>query len=142
MPHLYLNEESDYSVENTCGNEIFRFTILHHRKKLNRFTPQLQIYYVQLPSIGANAKATTGVILWKMVFFKISQNLQESSVTFPKCLITPFYRTTPDERSYRNRLSLMKRCGCNAYCFGQIRLLVKRVSVIHLVDEFFFCFLV
>ena len=77
-----------------------------------------------------------------MVFFKISQNLQESSVTFPKCLITPFYRTTPDERSYRNRLSLMKRCGCNAYCFGQIRLLVKRVSVIHLVDEFFFCFLV
>ena len=57
MSHLYLKEESDYSVENTCDNEIFRFTILHHRNKLNIFTPQLQIYYVQLPSIGANAKS-------------------------------------------------------------------------------------
>ena len=76
------------------------------------------------------------------MFFKISQNLQESPANFPKCLITPFYRTTPDERSQRNRLSLMQRCGCNAYCFGQIRLCVTRVSVIHLVDEFFFCFLV
>ena len=41
MSHLYFNEESDYSEENTCENEVFRSTILHHKKKLNIFTPQL-----------------------------------------------------------------------------------------------------
>ena len=35
MSHLYFNEESDYSEENTCENEVFHSTILHHRKKLN-----------------------------------------------------------------------------------------------------------
>ena len=35
MSHLYFNEESDYSEENTCKNEVFHSTILHHRKKLN-----------------------------------------------------------------------------------------------------------
>ena len=47
MSQLCLNEESDHSVENTCKNEIFRFTFLHHRKKLNLLTPQLPIYYIQ-----------------------------------------------------------------------------------------------
>ena len=28
MSDLYFNEESYYSEENTCGNEVFRFTIL------------------------------------------------------------------------------------------------------------------
>ena len=27
MSHLYFNEESDYSEENTCENEVFRSTI-------------------------------------------------------------------------------------------------------------------
>ena len=27
MSHLYLNEESDHSEENTCKNEVFRSTI-------------------------------------------------------------------------------------------------------------------
>ena len=27
MSHLYFNEESDYSDENTCENEVFRSTI-------------------------------------------------------------------------------------------------------------------
>ena len=40
MSHLYFNEESDNSEENTCDNEVFRPTILHHRKKLNIFTLQ------------------------------------------------------------------------------------------------------
>ena len=44
MSHLYFNEESDYSEENTCDNEVFHSTILHHRKKLNIFTLQLPIY--------------------------------------------------------------------------------------------------
>ena len=30
-----LNEESDFSEENTCNNEVFPSTILHHRQKLN-----------------------------------------------------------------------------------------------------------
>ena len=42
MSHLYLNEDSDYSEENTCDSEVFRATIPHHRKKL-----QLPIYYIQ-----------------------------------------------------------------------------------------------
>ena len=40
MSHLYFNEESDYSEENTCDNEV------QHRKKLNIFTIQLPIYYL------------------------------------------------------------------------------------------------
>ena len=62
MPHLYFNEESDYSEENTSDNEVFRSTILQPfqsepeqkicavmramRKKLNIFTLQLPIYYI------------------------------------------------------------------------------------------------
>ena len=45
MSHLHFNEESDYSEENTCGKEVFRSTLLHHRKKLSIFTLQLVIYY-------------------------------------------------------------------------------------------------
>ena len=76
--------------------------------------------------------ATVGV-LPKKVFFKISQNSQETPVpeetilNFAKFLRTPFYRTIPDDcfetrtllkRSERNRLFLLQRGGCNAYCFG------------------------
>ena len=35
MLHLYFNEESHYSEENTCKNEVFNSTILHQTKKLN-----------------------------------------------------------------------------------------------------------
>ena len=45
IPHLYFNEQSDYSEENTCDNEVFRSTILYQRKKLYIFTLQLPIYY-------------------------------------------------------------------------------------------------
>ena len=44
MSHLYFNEESGYSEENACENKVFS---LHHGKKLNIFTPQLLIYYIQ-----------------------------------------------------------------------------------------------
>ena len=47
MSHLYFNKESNYSEENTCDNEVFLSTILQHRKKLNIFTLQLPIYYIQ-----------------------------------------------------------------------------------------------
>ena len=46
MSHLYFNEESDYSEENTCDSEVFRSNIFYHRKKLNIFTLQLPIYYI------------------------------------------------------------------------------------------------
>ena len=38
MSHLYFNEKSDYSEENTCDHEILLSIILHHRKKLTIFT--------------------------------------------------------------------------------------------------------
>ena len=47
MSHLYFNEESDYSEKNTCENEVFRTTMLHHRKKLNISTLQLPMHYIQ-----------------------------------------------------------------------------------------------
>ena len=43
MSPLYFNDESDHSEENTCGNEVFRTTIIHHRKSLNIFTLQQPI---------------------------------------------------------------------------------------------------
>ena len=62
MSHLYFNEESDYSEENACDNEVFCSTILQSfqfdpeqkiqmvmramRKKLKIFTFQLPIYYI------------------------------------------------------------------------------------------------
>ena len=45
--HLYFNEESDYSEGNTRDNDVFRSTILHLRKKLNIYTIQLLICYIQ-----------------------------------------------------------------------------------------------
>ena len=45
MSHLCFNEESDYSAEIICNNEVFRSTILHHRKTL--CTLQLLIYFMQ-----------------------------------------------------------------------------------------------
>ena len=75
MPHLYFNEESDYSEENTSENEVFPSTILHHREKLNRFKPQLPIYYIQHLNkkslLVLMPDAATGGFLWKNVFFKI-----------------------------------------------------------------------
>ena len=47
MSHLYFNEKSDYSEENTSDNEVFRSTIFQQRKKLNIFTVQLPISYMQ-----------------------------------------------------------------------------------------------
>ena len=38
MSHLYFNDESVYSEETTCDNEVFRSTFLYHRKKQNVFT--------------------------------------------------------------------------------------------------------
>ena len=81
--HLYFNEESDCSEENTCEKKVFYATILHQRKKLNIFKSQLPMYYihywnrksrlVQIP------EAATGGVLWKKVLLKISQKSQKST---------------------------------------------------------------
>ena len=59
MSHLHFNEESEYSVENTCKNEVFRSTILHHRKNTKHIhAPAADLFHIVLEkeiSIGANA---------------------------------------------------------------------------------------
>ena len=47
MSNLYFTEESDYSEENSCENEVFHSTVLHHRKKLNIFMSEMPILYIQ-----------------------------------------------------------------------------------------------
>ena len=120
ITRLYLNEESNHSEENACKNGVFRSTILHHRKKLKILTPQLPICYIQYKNRKSRLvripEAAIAGILWKKVFFKISQNLQE--ILFEFCEIskntffTEQFQTTASEtpilqkRSGRNRLSL------------------------------------
>ena len=72
MSHLYFNEESHYSEENTCDNEDFRSTILQpfqfepgstcgndSHEKETIFRLQLPIYYIlaQEILIGENKDA-------------------------------------------------------------------------------------
>ena len=76
-----------------------------------------------------------------------------------KSFIPPFFNHfmmqlgTFQKKSERNRLSLLWRGGCNAYCFGGKHLiihllrasaqpLVTCVSLTYQVDEFFFSFMV
>ena len=68
MSHLYLKK--NYSEENTFKNEVFRPTILHHKKKLNISTPQLPMYYIQPVlekeiSIGTSATSSHWVFCEK-----------------------------------------------------------------------------
>ena len=102
MSNLYVNEEGDYSEKNTCDNEVCRSTMLHHTKKLNIFTPQMPIYRIQYQNgksrLVQMPEPATGCFLWKKVFFKISQNSQETHVpvetpeSFAKFLWTTFIK--------------------------------------------------
>ena len=61
MSNLYFDEESDCSEENTCENEVFRSTILNHRKKLNIHASGADLLHTVLEqeiSIGANARSS------------------------------------------------------------------------------------
>ena len=44
MPYLYFNKESDYSVENTGGNEVFCSTILQPFQ----FEPEKKVCMVRI----------------------------------------------------------------------------------------------
>ena len=61
MSHFHFDEESDYSKENACDNEVFRSTILCHRKKLNIHTSASDMLHTAVEwdiSIGANTKCS------------------------------------------------------------------------------------
>ena len=86
---------------------------LHHRKKLNIFTSQLLIYYIQYENrksrLEQMPEAATWGVLRKKVFFKMSQNSQETPVpeetpvNFAKFLKTPLLQN--------NSGRLLLKCG-------------------------------
>ena len=87
--------------------------MLHDRKKLNIYTFQLLIYYIQYENVKSQLKqmpeaATLGV-LRKKVFFKMSQNSQETPVpeetpvNFAKFLRTPLLQNSSGR--------LLLKCG-------------------------------
>ena len=111
MSHLHFNEESDYSEENTCENEVFCSTL-----ERNIFTPQLLIYYKQYQNRKSRLvqmpEAATGGALRKKVSFKMSQKFTENScVRENTCEIAKFYRT-PFLQNNSIRL-LLKPGHCN-----------------------------
>ena len=110
--NLYFNEESDYSEENTCENKVFRSTILPLEKKLNIFMPQMPIYCIQYYNRKSRLvqmpEATTGGVLLKKVFFKISKNSQETPVPEETLLsFAKFLRPLLQNKSGR----LLLKCG-------------------------------
>ena len=114
MSHLHFNEESDYSEENTCENEVFCSTL-----ERNIFTPQLLIYYKQYQNRKSRLvqmpEAATGGALRKKVSFKMSQNSQKTPVSektpvklqnFTEHL---FYRTTLYDCFWNPDIAITKR---------------------------------
>ena len=87
--------------------------MLHDRKKLNIFTFQLLIYYIQYENgksrLKQMPKAATLGVLRKKVFFKMSQNSQETPVpeetpvNFAKFLRTPLLQNSSGR--------LLLKCG-------------------------------
>ena len=100
--------------------------LLHHRKKLNIFTPQQPIYYMYYQNMKSRLvqilEAATASVLRKKVFFKISQNLQktpvpeETPVNFAKFLKNTFFteqlRTTASGSGYCNNEARDVDCIC------------------------------
>ena len=92
---------------------------LHHRKKLNIFTSQLLIYYIQYENRKSRLEqipeaATWGVLRTK-VFFKMSQNSQETPVpeetpvNFAKFLKTPLLQNNSGDCFWNAGISITKR---------------------------------
>ena len=94
--------------------------------------PLLLIYYMQYQNrksrLGQMASVASGGVLRKKIFFKMSQNSQETPVpeetpvNFAKILRTPFLQcnsgrlllTSGHCNNERYRLYLLQRAGCNA----------------------------
>ena len=87
---------------------------LHHRKKLNIFTSQLLIYYIQYENrksrLEQMPEAATWGVLRKKVFFRMSQNPQETSVPEETPVdFAKFLRTTPHDCLWNAGISIRKR---------------------------------
>ena len=107
---------------------------LHHRKKLNIFTSQLLIYYIQYENRKSRLEqipeaATWGVLRTK-VFFKMSQNSQE----------TPVPEETPVNFAKFLRTSLLQN--------NSRRLLLKcrhfnneEIEIVFVVESWMLCFI-
>ena len=103
MKNVYSNEKSDYLKENTYENEV----LLHDRKKLNIHASaqyeNRKSWLEQMP------EAATWGVLRTEVFFKMSQNSQETPVpeetpvNFAKFLKTPLLQN--------NSGRLLLKCG-------------------------------
>ena len=74
MSHLYFNEKSDYSEENTCENEVFLSTILHHRRKLNysRLSCRCITYKCQKGALKKFSKFTGKHLCQRFFFNKVA----------------------------------------------------------------------
>ena len=124
MSHLNFNEESDYSEQNTCDNEVFRSTILHHRKKLNIFTLQLPIYY-------------THIRIRNLDWCKCGHCKNEERKIDCLCcreVDAMLIASAKIPELQRKHLAI-------PLLWVSARLIVIRVSLIYLVDEFIFLFL-
>ena len=123
-------QESRYAVKWSLS--------LHYRKKLNIFTPQLLIYYIQYENrksrLEQMPEAATWGVLRKKMFFKMSQNSQETSVPEETPVNFSKFLRTPLSQNNSRRLLLKRRhfnneardidCICCReldtllYCFG------------------------
>ena len=87
--------------------------VLHHRKKLNIFKSQLLIYYIQYENrkslLEQRSDAATWRVLRKKVFFKKSQNLQETPVPEETPVNSVKFLRTPLLQNNSGRLLL--KCG-------------------------------
>ena len=84
--HIYIFKKKEFwrrmNEENTCENDVFGSTILHHRKKLNIITPQLLMYYIQYQngkSPLVHIQKQPLEVFCEKVFLQISQNSQETN---------------------------------------------------------------
>ena len=116
MSHLYYNEDSDYSEENACENEVFRFSI---EKKLNIcLNCRFITYSIRIGNLDwcKCQKQRLYGVMWKKVFFKISQNSQETPVLEKALVNFSKFLRTPLLQNNSGRLLLKFR-----YCNNEVR---------------------
>ena len=77
--HSYFNEQTDYSEQNTCENEVFR-TIIERTKHIQASAANLLHTVLELEIfVGANARSSHWRCSVKMGVLKISQNSQKNN---------------------------------------------------------------
>ena len=142
-------------------------SIIDHRKKLkySRLSSQFITYSIRIRTLDwckcqkQPLEGFCGNDFLKNFAKLTEKHLCQATFFTDNLRTTAFKMRTLQKRSERNRLSLLQRGGCNAYCFGYnprargkhitmrllwafARLLVTRLSLIYQVHEFFSRFLV